>query len=67
MLVDSLVGATVQERRWCVSCGRGTERLVHACGAATELVGGVRGVRNDFVNAIATVTGGAVSLLLVLA
>lgn len=67
MLVDSLVGATVQERRWCLSCARGTERLVHACGAATELVGGVRGVRNDFVNAIATVAGGAVSLLLVLA
>lgn len=67
MLVDSLVGAAVQERRWCASCGRGTERLVHVCGAATEFAGGVRGVRNDVVNAIATTAGGAVSLLLVLA
>ncbi|HEX6250691.1 MAG TPA: DUF92 domain-containing protein [Gemmatimonadaceae bacterium] len=67
MLVDSLVGATIQERRWCVACGRGTERLVHRCGAATEFAGGVRGVRNDLVNAIATTVGGAVSLLLVVA
>lgn len=66
MLVDSLVGATVQERRWCATCERGTERLVHGCGAATAFAGGVRGVRNDFVNAVATTAGGAMSLLLVL-
>lgn len=66
MLVDSLVGGTVQERRWCAPCARGTEQLVHGCGAATEFAGGIRGVRNDFVNAIATMTGGAVSLFLVM-
>lgn len=66
MLVDSLVGATVQERRWCAACDRGTERVVHGCGAATEFAGGVRGIRNDLVNAIATTSGGAVSLLLVI-
>jgi uncharacterized protein (TIGR00297 family) len=66
MLVDSLVGATIQERRWCATCERGTERLVHGCGAATEFAAGVRGIRNDFVNAIATTTGGVVSLLLVI-
>lgn len=66
MVVDSLVGATIQERRWCAACDRGTERLVHSCGAASEFAGGVRGMRNDSVNAIATTAGGAVSLLLVI-
>lgn len=69
MLADSVLGATVQEMRWCPVCGRPTERLVHACGSATEFAGGVHGLRNDLVNALATLSGGAVSagLLTVLA
>jgi uncharacterized protein (TIGR00297 family) len=66
MVVDSLLGATVQERRWCPACERDTERRVHACGAASDLVGGVRGVRNDLVNSLATLSGGAVSAALLL-
>jgi uncharacterized protein (TIGR00297 family) len=69
MLADSVIGAAVQEQRWCPACDRGTERLVHACGSPSEFIGGVPGLRNDLVNALATLFGGAVSagLLTVLA
>ena len=63
-LADSVLGATVQERRWCDACARGTERRVHDCGAATRQVGGVGGVDNDVVNLAATLTGALVVALL---
>ena len=59
-LVDSVLGATLQERRRCPACDRPTERLVHDCGTATELAGGVRGFRNDAVNVACTAAGGLV-------
>lgn len=62
MLVDSVLGATLQERRWCRACDRGTERLVHACGEVSEFTGGVPGLRNDAVNALAALSGGAVAV-----
>jgi uncharacterized protein (TIGR00297 family) len=63
-LADSLVGATIQERRWCDGCSESTERRVHACGRSTRIVGGVPGARNDFVNVVCTVVGAIVSALL---
>lgn len=66
MVVDSILGATVQERRWCRTCDRGTERLVHGCGAPSDFAGGVRGLRNDVVNGLATLFGGIVSLALLM-
>jgi uncharacterized protein (TIGR00297 family) len=63
-LADSLMGATVQERRWCDQCSRSTERRVHSCGATTRVVGGVPGARNDFVNVVCTIVGAAVAALL---
>ena len=62
-LADSLIGATLQERRWCDECSRSTERRVHACGTTTRVVGGVPGARNDFVNVVCTMVGGAVAAL----
>ena len=61
---DTLVGAWVQERRWCGSCNRPTEQLHHRCGARTEVIGGVRGLDNDLVNTMATVLGAGVAVLL---
>ena len=58
---DSLVGATVQERRWCDHCAKATERRVHTCGSATRITGGIAGVRNDFVNVVCTLVGAAVA------
>lgn len=63
-LADSLVGATVQERRWCDRCDSATERRVHHCGAPTRVTGGVRGARNDLVNLVCTLVGGMVAVLL---
>jgi uncharacterized membrane protein len=63
-LVDSLLGATVQERRWCDVCGRVTERRIHNCGTPTTHRGGIRGWNNDLVNFTSTLAGAAVSWVL---
>ena len=59
-LVDSVLGATVQELRRCPRCERLCETNPHECGAQTERVRGVRGFGNDAVNFAATLTGAAV-------
>jgi uncharacterized protein (TIGR00297 family) len=56
-IADSLLGATLQARRRCTSCGAPTERLVHSCGGATEHEAGLRWMTNDAVNFFATVVG----------
>lgn len=60
-IVDSLLGGTLQLRRWCPSCERATERGVHDCGASTVRHGGVRWLNNDAVNFVCTVAGGLLS------
>jgi uncharacterized protein (TIGR00297 family) len=64
-LADSVVGATMQDRRWCDTCQTYTERTVHGCGATTRHAGGLAVMDNDVVNLIATVVGGAVAASLV--
>ena len=64
-LADSVVGATMQDRRWCDTCETSTERAVHSCGTATRHAGGLAAMDNDAVNLIATVVGGAVAAFLV--
>jgi uncharacterized protein (TIGR00297 family) len=63
-MVDSVVGATVQRRRWCDHCGHATERLLHSCGTTTRPHGGLRWVDNDVVNAVGSVTGAVTGLVL---
>ena len=63
-LADSLLGATLQARRWCDLCARSTERLVHSCGTPTRHAGGVAGFDNDAVNAVCSGVGALVALLL---
>ncbi len=62
--LDSVLGATAQELRWCPSCERACETDPHACGTATSLRRGVRGVTNDLVNLAATLAGAAVAFIL---
>ena len=62
-IADSVVGATLQERRWCDTCQTSTERTVHGCGTATRHAAGLAAVDNDLVNLIATVAGAAVAAL----
>jgi uncharacterized protein (TIGR00297 family) len=63
-LTDSLLGATLQARRWCDLCANSTERLVHSCGTRTWHAGGVAGFDNDAVNAVCSGVGALVALLL---
>lgn len=63
-LADSLLGATLQARRWCEVCAKSTERLVHSCGTPTRHAGGVAGFDNDGVNVVCSGVGALVALLL---
>jgi uncharacterized protein (TIGR00297 family) len=62
-LIDSLLGATVQEVRFCEICLVETEERLHRCGAQTRQVRGARWCDNDTVNAIATATGATTAIL----
>jgi uncharacterized protein (TIGR00297 family) len=63
-VADSLLGATLQTRRWCDACAKSTERSVHDCGRLTRRTGGLRGLDNDAVNAVCSSVGALVALLL---
>ncbi len=61
MLVDSVLGATVQGRRRCPVCATPTERIVHSCGTRSKPAGGVQWMNNDAVNLACTAAGAAVA------
>jgi uncharacterized protein (TIGR00297 family) len=61
-IVDSLLGATVQEKRRCTVCGGATERQEH-CGCGTEHAGGIPGLSNDWVNLLCTAVGAGLGML----
>jgi uncharacterized protein (TIGR00297 family) len=63
-LADSLLGATVQARRWCDRCALATERSVHDCGGRTRPAGGLRWLDNDGVNVVSALVGALVALAL---
>lgn len=64
MLLDSVLGAGVQSRRWCAACASATEQRAHACGTRTEVRGGLPWLDNDGVNAASTLGGAIAGLLL---
>lgn len=61
--IDSVLGATLQKRRWCDRCNRATERDIHDCGAVTVWTGGLAWLDNDAVNLISGLAGGLVALV----
>jgi uncharacterized protein (TIGR00297 family) len=63
-VADTLLGGTLQARRWCANCKRSTERMIHDCGEATTHAGGIPWLDNDVVNFAATLTGALVAPLL---
>ena len=63
-VVDSLLGATLQTRRWCAACERETERGVHDCGGVTRPLRGIGWLDNDVVNFLSNAFGGALAALL---
>lgn len=64
---DSMIGATLQSRRWCGTCQTATERAVHSCGTRTTAAGGLPWLGNDTVNLAATATGALIGLATALA
>lgn len=62
-LVDSLAGATIQERRRCNSCDALTEREIHSCGARTVHAGGASWMSNDAVNLVCAASGALAAIL----
>lgn len=63
-LVDSLLGARWQVKRWCTRCAEHTERPIHVCGTATTHAGGVAWLDNDAVNVLSSAAGAVLALLL---
>jgi uncharacterized membrane protein len=60
-LIDSLLGETLQDRRWCPRCERECETDPHVCGTATTRRRGLAWMSNDAVNALATLCGAALA------
>lgn len=56
-MADSVIGATLQQRRRSARTGRLTERLREADGTPTVIAGGLRWLDNDGVNFAATLIG----------
>ena len=56
-IVDSYLGATLQERRWCPACERECENDPHSCGTITVYHRGAPWMTNDAVNTAATAAG----------
>ncbi len=62
--VDSVLGATLQARRWCDRCNCFTERRVHRCGSPARASGGIGWLDNDIINLVSSAAGGLVALTL---
>jgi uncharacterized protein (TIGR00297 family) len=62
-VIDSLLGAAFQVKRWCDQCKKPTELTVHGCGTTTRVVGGLVWLNNDGVNAISSACGAAMGML----
>ena len=63
-LADSIVGATLQAKRFCPHCSKPTERAVHDCGTVTTIAGGISWLDNDAVNALCSAIGALIVLVL---
>jgi uncharacterized protein (TIGR00297 family) len=63
-LLDSLLGAAMQSRRWCDTCERETEHIVHDCGTATQNIRGFQWMDNDMVNFLSSAAGGLIAAML---
>lgn len=62
--VDTIIGAWIQERRQCPVCQRATERVIHDCGTPTARVGGITRLDNDAVNALCSMAGASLAVVL---
>lgn len=63
-LIDSLMGATIQQIYYCDTCHKETERKIHRCGTTTRPVRGWSWMNNDLVNLLSSLGGGLVAAIL---
>jgi len=63
-LIDSLLGATIQQIYYCDTCAKETERKLHRCGTTTRPLRGWAWMNNDLVNLISSMGGGVAAVLL---
>jgi uncharacterized protein (TIGR00297 family) len=64
MLADSALGATMQAKYGCLTCGARSERAGAQCHGPMRLMQGHRWIDNDLVNAAATLIGAGVAAVL---
>lgn len=62
-IIDSILGALVQEKRICPLCGIITENRNH-CGFPTHHIAGIKGFGNCLVNFIMSFAAGIISLVI---
>lgn len=62
-LIDSLMGATIQQIYYCDTCQKETERSLHRCGTTTRPLRGWSWMHNDMVNLFSSLGGGLVAVL----
>jgi uncharacterized protein (TIGR00297 family) len=55
MIIDSILGATVQVKYYCDQCEKMTEQNLHRGTHKTRIVGGIKWINNDVVNFSASV------------
>jgi uncharacterized membrane protein len=63
--LDSVIGATLQLRRWCDPCQQPTERPIHDCGTTTRPLAGLAWLDNDIVNLVCGVAGGLLAMAII--
>jgi uncharacterized protein (TIGR00297 family) len=63
MMLDSLLGATLQARYRCNVCAALTEQAT-CCGMPTQHIGGLRAIENNTVNALSTLATATAGFLL---
>ncbi|MGK2935092.1 MAG: DUF92 domain-containing protein [Gemmatimonadaceae bacterium] len=63
MVLDSVLGATLQAGQFCPDCETETEQPVHHCGRPTQAIRGVRWMDNDLVNLLATLSGAVIAAI----
>lgn len=64
-VADSLVGAGIQRKGYCVICMKQTEALKH-CGERTRATSGAAYIENNVVNVLSTAAGAGISLLMLI-
>ncbi len=61
---DTLIGAVLQQRRWCPLCLEPTEQPLHLCGTPTLYWGGWKWLANDEVNLACTLIAAGAAWML---